>query len=630
MNVRKNVVLAFAGLFLCSTLSATMAGGLNRELQADKFLGVPSGNKGALIEGLVTPKNEPAMNRTTVAVTWTDTEVIVRFDCTDDKLVTNTRARDDAAIGSDDSVELFLDMGHTHDLNSTNWLHLIVNASGSVLDEHGPARGFFKLSGDPMGGFVAEHIAGLQTRTETTPAGWSAEIRIPWAGLPGRPAKDEVWGFNVCRGDQPAKEHSSFSPTWGSFYNIDQWGHLACADSNADFPAIRQAIKTKHDLIAMRRTMKTIKNEMYDVERENLETTWVELKGEAYGAQLDACGPIGGGRGYTQIITNGDYTVSSPDDLLAALGKATPGQVVFVPGDAVLDFTVPVYVEELVIKIPSGVTLASDRGRAESKGALICSDTFKTAPLFECMGPDVRISGLRLRGPDPDARLDLHKHCYALGKKQGDPEGFDHKYYYKFPTSAGIRMKYPGLTVDNCEFAGWSDSAIYLMAGDRHQIRHNYIHHNQRNGLGYGICHGDGRAESLIERNLFNYNRHSIAGTGAPGCAYEARHNVELGQSLSHCFDMHGGADRKDGTRIAGAWLKIHHNTFRAPQLPICIRGIPEQEAVINNNWFLHHQAGSNNAPVATQGNTRTFNNAYGPIDPQVLDPAKTVFQPER
>jgi len=56
----------------------------------------------------------------------------------------------------------------------------------------------------------------------------------------------------------------------------------------------------------------------------------------------------------------------------------------------------------------------------------------------------------------------------------------------------------------------------------------------------------------MIERNWFNHNRHSIAGTGKPGCGYLACHNVEAGTSLSHCFDMHGGRDRKDGTDTAG------------------------------------------------------------------------------
>jgi hypothetical protein len=372
-----------------------------------------------------------------------------------------------------------------------------------------------------------------------------------------------------------------------------------------------------------------MKTEMQSVgEPVVLGATWVDIQGEVYGAQPDIRGPIGGGQGYTNIVTRGDYTVSSPNELLAALGQAQPGQVIFIPGDAVLDFTVPVYVEELVIKIPAGVTLASDRGHAESKGALILSDTFKTCPLLKCMGLDIRISGIRLRGPDSDARLALSRLCFERGRKQGDPDGFDHTYYYKFANSDGIQTNYAGLTVDTCEISGWSHAAIFLMAGDRHQVHHNSIHHNQRDGLGYGICHD--RAESLIEQNLFKCNRASIDGSGVSGSGYEARHNVELGQSPSPChrFEIHGGTARKDGTTIAGSWLKIHHNTFRTHSQPIAISGVPEQEAIINNNWFHHYGPGSGSAqltPVRAQGHTRVINNAYGPVGPQVLDetPAK-------
>jgi hypothetical protein len=141
------------------------------------------------------------------------------------------------------------------------------------------------------------------------------------------------------------------------------------------------------------------------------------------------------------------------------------------------------------------------------------------------------------------------------------------------------------LEVDNCELSGWAHAAIYLIKSKDNHVHHCYIHRNQRNGLGYGVTHN--RAESLIEYNLFNYNRYSIAGTGTgrPWDSYEARNNVEIEHSLSHNFDMHGGKDRKDGTNFAGQWIKIHHNTFRGKTIrAIAIRGIPREKAVVHNN----------------------------------------------
>ncbi len=143
--------------------------------------------------------------------------------------------------------------------------------------------------------------------------------------------------------------------------------------------------------------------------------------------------------------------------------------------------------------------------------------------------------------------------------------------------------------------SGWSHAAVYLTEGIKHHIHHNYIHHNQREGLGYGVCLGYGEdISALIEYNLFGYNRHSIAGTGVPGNSYEARHNIELGNSLNHNFDMHGGKDRKDGTDIAGERILIHHNTFMNPNVrPIVIRGIPMDKAEIYNNWFAQEMLGA-------------------------------------
>ena len=43
-------------------------------------------------------------------------------------------------------------------------------------------------------------------------------------------------------------------------------------------------------------------------------------------------------------------------------------------------------------------------------------------------------------------------------------------------------------------------------------IHHNYIHHNQARGEGYGVNLYGGNA--LIEANIFDYNRHDVTGAG--------------------------------------------------------------------------------------------------------------------
>ena len=360
-----------------------------------------------------------------------------------------------------------------------------------------------------------------------------------------------------------------------------------------------------------------------------LSQTWIEIDGQTYGAKPNALGPIGGGTGYTRIVTDGDYRVRTVDELIDALKKAKAGQVVYIEGDADIDCTTLVFAEKLVLKIPGGVTLASNRGHEGSPGGIIYSDAFATRPLMETLGPKARLTGLRLRGPDPKPRLDHHRRSFKPSR--GDSKQ-QHKYYYAFPVSEGIRTVHDGLEVDNCEVSGWSHAAIHLSGGKDHHVHHCYIHHNQMNGLGYGVCHGYSKVSvSLVECNIFDYNRHSIAGTGKPGNAYEARHNVELGQSISHNFDMHGGRDRRDGTVIAGDWLKIHHNTFLSPTVrPIAIRGVPRDKAEIHHNWFGQvRPSGGLISPWPTGAETHVelCNNAYGIDKPALLDIRHETFE---
>lgn len=331
------------------------------------------------------------------------------------------------------------------------------------------------------------------------------------------------------------------------------------------------------------------------------EPTWIEINHTFYGAKPDERGPIGGGDGYANIVTNGDYIARDLDTLLDALLKAKAGQVVFIPGEIEIDLTARIYIEQLVLDVPEGVTLAGDRGSKGSRGALLCSDALKTPVMIRATGPGVRVTGLRIRGPNPKRYLDHHRR--AFGKSGGG-----HEYYYKFPTSDGITSEHARLEVDNCEISAFGHSGVFLIRGEGHHIHHNFIHHCQYNGLGYGVCQNI--ASSLIENNLFDRNRHSIAGTGRPGNSYVARHNVEMGVSLSHCFDMHGGRDRNDGTDVAGTSIEIYNNTFRAAQTAVVIRGVPQEKCEVHHNWFLKHAVAGQ--AVRASAKTRAFNNAFG------------------
>jgi hypothetical protein len=107
--------------------------------------------------------------------------------------------------------------------------------------------------------------------------------------------------------------------------------------------------------------------------------------------------------------------------------------------------------------------------------------------------------------------------------------------------------------------------------------------------LGYGTSHDE--AFSVIEYNLFGWNRPSIAGTASPNSGYVARYNVETGHSLSHSFDMRGGRDREDGSSTAGSRIEICSDTFLGSNRAIGIRGRPEEYARVYGNWFVRYCA---------------------------------------
>ncbi|MCK5661733.1 MAG: hypothetical protein KAH86_10250, partial [Methanosarcinales archaeon] len=246
----------------------------------------------------------------------------------------------------------------------------------------------------------------------------------------------------------------------------------------------------------------------------------------------------------------------------------------YVTDSASIDLT-----SESNIAIPAGVTLASGRGRGGSLGALLYANHIGVPgahTIFESGGEGIRITGLRIDGRD-----------YNMEGAGGS-------------WSKGIFSKY-NIEVDNNELFGFSHAAVNLKSafvGSDSHIHHNYIHHNTQTGLGYGVAidtplHEN--ADVMIEANLFDWNRHSIASSGRPTVNYIARYNVQLGNGTNHAFDVHGdGADASHVGGNAGNTILIYGNTFYpilspssgARQLGVNIRGVPVNKAEVYDNYF--------------------------------------------
>ena len=261
-----------------------------------------------------------------------------------------------------------------------------------------------------------------------------------------------------------------------------------------------------------------------------------------------------------------DYKVNNKNEFLQALKSVKSYGTIYIEGDSEIDLS-----DQKTINVRTGVKIISNRGNKGSLGARLYSNNPRIYPMFEC-GSYVNFIGLRIDGTDENVFF-----------KNVEKKTFKENTYGPGVTQ-GIRTHNDGLVVSNCEFSGWTHSAI-MIKGKNAKITHSYFHHNMRHGLGYGITVDGGHA--VIQGNLFDYNRHSIASTGVKNSSYIVEYNIFLENGTSHVVDVHGGRDRKDNTDIAGKSFVVQNNWFRLKEKSggaFVIRGIPTNRAVFSNN----------------------------------------------
>jgi hypothetical protein len=350
-----------------------------------------------------------------------------------------------------------------------------------------------------------------------------------------------------------------------------------------------------------------------------LEPVVRDHRDESYGALANsAMRPLGGGVGYRNIVPvphppvvalsagavvrPPGVVVRTADELRAALvAAARLPQTIYVDDNAEIDLSYcakkptpascsdpragPESCRDYSLSIPPNTTLASGRGRAGSLGARLFSRTFSSCPLLDVKGPGVRVSGLRIHGPDSSIENDDPIHCRAESRA-----------IHVGTKDAPLRW---ATEIDNNELSSWPYTPVDISRIMGLRVHHNVIQYNRRiehngtcdtkYGLGYGVEVQSGSA--TIEANVFDHNRHDIASRGEAGAYYAAIYNLVLTGAVDHSFDVHGGVDRKDCTNVAGSAFVIHHNTFLASSEPaVTIRGIPMLGAWIYKNE-THHRA---------------------------------------
>ena len=310
-------------------------------------------------------------------------------------------------------------------------------------------------------------------------------------------------------------------------------------------------------------------------------------------------------------------TVTTAAELVSLLDSNYQG-VIVIPGNTTLNMG-----GYQNTRIKSGVTLKSDRG-ATRPGALIYTNDFnRKYDLFIVEGSKVRIEGLRIRGPST-SEDESHgvngikvRTAYPNGRT---PTGLSRDVVIKGNELSG----WPGAAVNVTGAIDYAECFDDLPASEKTArpwhamskthaaeivIAGNYIHHNLRHNLGYGVVVHDG-AYAMIQANIFDYNRHAVAADGSPYSGYVARYNYNLhatnfqnvagpfGSYPTH-FDMHGceGGDGGDG----GEYVEVAYNTIRGDQdvalelgvrKAFRIRGVPRDSAWFVENVLVHDNFG--------------------------------------
>ncbi|MBK7862631.1 MAG: VCBS repeat-containing protein [Archangiaceae bacterium] len=203
-------------------------------------------------------------------------------------------------------------------------------------------------------------------------------------------------------------------------------------------------------------------------------------------------------------------------------------------------------------------------------------------------GDNVKVNGFRIQGPHPE----------TMDGDENLEQGFQ--------IDSCVNVE-----IFNMELSGFSGQAIYVVdpldrqfAFDHVRIHDNYIHNNQHvGGNGYGVESAPG-ARMAVERNLFDFNRHAIASSGAEKTGYRAHQNLVLAgggihdtffNPTTHQFDVHGDAncdtpsDTAWNCGNAGDTYLITSNSFQYTRdYAVKLRGQPRTSAIIADNFFAH------------------------------------------
>jgi hypothetical protein len=360
---------------------------------------------------------------------------------------------------------------------------------------------------------------------------------------------------------------------------------------------------------------------------------------------------------YAETITSTQLDVVYPNLVIIDASTSNPVQVLVgaleQPNPIVDGKPVPIVVElcdvDLDLTGHTSIVIGENRSLIASPACargprsfgprIFVTDTRGRLPLFEIQGDNVCFSGFRLEGPTSEIA-------------QGDVK---EKGILIAPSASAEPIH--NIEISNMEIYHWSGVGVQVIdaveLAERGRlfntnpgavrIKGNYFHHNRHGaGEGYGV-ESAGGAYITIEQNVFDENRHAIAGGSRNQDAldysgYTARDNLILSGGGKHCsegwwwaltgwrfncwqthlIDMHGDQNEWYSSNnwlcgTAGETIIIERNTILYTSgNAIKIRGNPADKAVVDDNVFKN---GSRGDAITQTGWCGWGDNITNPID---------------
>jgi hypothetical protein len=159
---------------------------------------------------------------------WDDEALYAAFQC-EDKDVATPFTKDDQPLYTSNVIEIFLnpsgDLAH--------YVEIEVAPSNALFDASFTGRRAGMDLGWSSRARHAVHLDGTLNDPRDVDRGWTVELAIPFAALPGapHPRRGDEWRFNLYRLRQPPGEGQAYSPPMiGDFHALDRFGTLRFDD----------------------------------------------------------------------------------------------------------------------------------------------------------------------------------------------------------------------------------------------------------------------------------------------------------------------------------------------------------------------------------------------------------------